>query len=199
MDATTAAALALLALLALWALVRPVRLSVAGEGRATGTGWAAACGASLGPLAGTVVAAHGVPPRLAVHAFGRPVLARALGGGRTDLRALWARLTGHVDPEALAGLALDELARVRVSRLDLDLEGGLADPAATAWLAGLTHAAAGALAPLGTLSFAPTWEGPPSLEGKLALELRASPLLVAFDLAAFAARNVRLRPVARAA
>ena len=66
---------ALFVLLALVAFFVPVSLSSNLQGRADPSGsWALAVGMAVGPVAFTVIAAHGVAPFLTCHVFGRQLM-----------------------------------------------------------------------------------------------------------------------------
>lgn len=194
---TAAALLAVAALLALWALLRPWRVALSVQGRADERSWALAGGLSLGPLAVTGATAAGVAPRGVVSLFGRTLLQlpdpRMKPPEPAKLRALWDFANRHVDLVELGFFLVSERRRVQLHELTAKLSGGLEDPAATAFLAGLCATAAGLLAPFGRLDWEPDWSLTDRGEGALTLVLAASPALLLMDLVSFSFRHVRLR------
>lgn len=195
--ATAGALAAVAGLLTLWALVRPWRVALSVQGRADERGWALAAGASSGPIAATAAIAAGVPGRVVVTLLGRKVLAlphpRVRPPDPARLKALWARLNEHLDPIELAFFLLSERRRIYLHDFTAKLTGGLSDPAATAFLAGLCATTAGLLAPYGRLDWAPDWSLADRGEGAVHVTLAASPALLLADLLLFSLRNVHLR------
>lgn len=181
--------------------LRPVRLSISVQGQADEDRWAVAGGFSLWPLSASGAAAPGIAPRLVVHLLGRKLLTLSLASraewSQLPLAAWWRRLERFVDPLELAAFLFAETRRISVESLQLEVKGGLPDPAATATVMGVLATAAGILAPLGSITYEPDWSGVPqgTLRGEVAL--RASPLLCFLDVLRFSFRNVHLRAPAR--
>lgn len=184
-----------------WLATRRLRASVSVQATASEDGWALAGGASVGALAASG-ARTGGGGAWAVHLFGKKVIG---SGGKTTRakaaprdRAKTAKrvlgVASEIDPIVAVELALDAVGRVRVESLALRVRGGDPDPLLMGRVAAVLAVASGLLAPVADVDAALDWAAEtPSIDAAATVEVSFVPIVLAFDVARFAARQVALR------
>lgn len=190
-------ALALLVLLTLVAFVVPLDLAFSLQARGDPSGgFAAAGGAQLGPVAGTFVAATGVPARLDVRVFGRALKASKPERLPTSRKpksskvSRWAK--EKLDWVELLDFLMDARRRLVLHSLDLGFEYSSRNVALTGRILAVLSALSGLLPEPVHLRHAPSWElvdrASLSVDGRI----RFWPALFLWDTLWFLARTFML-------
>lgn len=192
-----------------------LEFSFSAQARGEAESWAAAGGFQLGPFTASAVAARGVTPRAELLAFGRclrrlpsdaeetpeaeadadedPALERAKRAVAQTKRAvdILERRIGLVE---LFEFGLGERRRIRVERLDLDLEYSFRDVIFTGKLLAALSVLSALVPPPVAIRHSPSWQWEDRLNASLAgtISLRPGRLLV--DSLWFVVRNIRIWP-----
>lgn len=184
-----------------------LRFSLQARGEPNGF-WALGGGVQLGPLAGSGVAAKGVPAQLALHAFGKKLWGRKLAElgaerpepgepaeppAKTKLRERYSKLERWFDPVDLFFFLVSERRRIELLPTIVDLEYGFRDIATTGKLLGAIYAIAPLLpAPL-RVRQSPAWESLDRAALTSSGAIRVWPGLLVVDAAWYLIRNVKVR------
>jgi hypothetical protein len=186
------------------------RVSIRGRGGAEGT-WALAGGLQLGPVSLSGAAARGVPTSLQIQAGPwRPWqrTLRALLRGKqqpepgqvaeaTDVFRNLARgyraVERWFDPIDVVVFLVGERRRIRVRRLELDLDFSFDDILLTGRLLAAIYVLKSVLPPQFVIRHRHCWQSVDRLEGGLQAEVEIWPVLGAIDVLYYAVRNIRVR------
>lgn len=199
-------ALAVVLVVTIVLVLLPIRLHLSLQGRGDPSGaWALAGGAQVGPLALSGIAARGVNPTFAAHAFGRKLWSKTLAElterepdepERQTLakaKQRYEKLERWFDPLDLAVFLVRERRRIRIESLEADAGYSFVDVALTGKITAALYALGGALPAPIVIRPVPRWEPEDRADLALSGEIRVYPGLVLVDTAVFVVRRVKLR------
>jgi len=185
-----------------------VRLNLQGKGDPSGA-WVLAGGTQIGPAALSGVAARGIEPRFQLHVFKRKLWERTLSEllereaeeeerepAKEALEKVTRRyraLERRLDPVELLYFVGRERRRIRIERLEIDLEYSFVDIALTGKILAAIYALSPLLPPPIVVRQTPAWEFVDRVRFSAAGSVKVWPGLLVVDAAWFLIRNVRVR------
>jgi hypothetical protein len=186
-----------------------VRLNLQGKGEPNGT-WVLAGGTKVGPAALSGVAARGIEPRFQLHVLSRKLWERTLSQllekkaeagqeratGKETLDELTRRYRAverRFDPVELVLFVGRERRRIRIERLEVDVEYSFVDIALTGKVLAAIYALSPLLPPPIVVRQTPAWEFVDRARFSAAGSIKVWPGLLVVDSAWFFIRNVRVR------
>jgi hypothetical protein len=193
-----------------------VRVSIRGRGESEGT-WALAGAVQVGPVSLSGAAARGVPATVQIQAgawrlWQRKLRALLRGQPRakpgqvaraTDALERLARgyraVERWFDPVDAAVFLVGERRRIRVRRLEIDLDFSFDDIMLTGRLLAAIYVLQSVLPPQVVIRQRHSWQSVDRMEGGLQGEVEVWPVLGAIDVLYYAMRNIRVAARRRAA
>jgi hypothetical protein len=186
-------------LLVVLAVVIPVRLSLNLQGRGEPSGvWILAGGAQLGPLALSGAAGRDVPSVMQAHVLGRRVWQRPAGPSKREpspeQRSRKQRLRRRLDPLDFALFLVRERRRIRVDRLDVDLDYSFADVALTGKMMGAIFMLSAVLPPRIVVRQRSSWESVDKAALHLSGSMRVFFVLLILDVLSYRRKSTKRVP-----
>jgi hypothetical protein len=186
-------------LLVVLAVLIPVRLSLNLQGRGDPSGlWILAGGAQLGPFALSGAAGRDVPSVMQAHILGRRVWPRPAGPSKRESspeqRPGKQRSRRRLDPLDFALFLVQERRRVRVDRLDVDLEYSFADVALTGKMMGAIFMLSAVLPPRIVVRQRSSWESVDKASLALSGSLRVFLVLLLLDVLSYRRKTTKRAP-----